>query len=106
MEYMPAPLHAGMTITDEPGVYVAGKFGVRIENTLIIETDQTTDFGTFLKMAPLTLCPIDTTPLDLALLTLEEREWLNAYHKRVYSELSPLLNDEERDWLRAATKKI
>ena len=106
MEYMPAPLHAGMTITDEPGIYVAGKFGVRIENTLLIESDQTTDFGSFLKMDSLTLCPIDTTPIDMALLTLEEREWLNAYHERVYTELAPLLNVEEKEWLRKETKKI
>ena len=106
MEYMPAPLHAGMTITDEPGIYVAGKFGVRIENTLLIESDQTTDFGSFLKMDSLTLCPIDTTPIDIALLTLEEREWLNAYHERVYTELAPLLNVEEKEWLRKETKKI
>ncbi|MGI6224231.1 MAG: aminopeptidase P family protein [Prevotella sp.] len=106
MEYMPAPLHAGMTVTDEPGIYVAGKFGVRIENTLLIEADQQTEFGSFLKMDSLTLCPIDTTPLDVAFLTLEEREWLNAYHARVYNELSPLLNEEEREWLRKATEKI
>ena len=95
-----------MTITDEPGIYVAGKFGVRIENTLLIESDQTTDFGSFLKMDSLTLCPIDTTPVDIALLTLEEREWLNAYHERVYIELAPLLNVEEKEWLRKETKKI
>lgn len=106
MEYMPAPLHSGMTVTDEPGIYVAGKFGVRIENTLLIEADRQTDFGTFLKMDSLTLCPIDMAPLDVALLTLEEREWLNGYHARVYAELSPLLDGEDEAWLRKATMAI
>ena len=106
MEYMPAPLHSGMTVTDEPGIYVAGKFGVRIENTLLIEADRQTDFGAFLKMDSLTLCPIDMAPLDVALLTLEEREWLNGYHARVYAELSPLLDGEDEAWLRKATMAI
>lgn len=103
MEYKPAPLHAGMTVTDEPGIYVEGKFGVRIENTLLIRDYKTTAFGHFLSMEPLTLCPIDLTPVDFSLMTAEEIEWLRDYHKTVMEKLSPLLNEEEKEWLRQAT---
>lgn len=107
MEYMPAPLHASMTVTDEPGIYVAGKFGVRIENTLIIQPYKTTDFGSFLQMDSLTLCPIDTTPIITEMLTDEERQWLNSYHERVATSLLPLLDDEaDREWLTQACKAI
>ena len=104
-EWKPAPLRCGMTVTDEPGLYLAGRFGVRIENTLIIEDYKETEFGKFLKFDSLTLCPIDTGCVDLDMLTAEEVEWLNSYHKTVYSSLSPLLDDEEdREWLREACK--
>lgn len=106
MEYRPAPLHAGMTVTDEPGIYVAGKFGVRIENTLLIKPYCETAFGRFLQFEPLTLCPIDTTPIDRDLLTTEETAWLNGYHQTVYNRLAPLLDDDERQWLKEATKAI
>lgn len=106
MEYMPAPLHAGMTVTDEPGLYLAGKFGVRIENTLLIRPYLQTEFGRFLRMEPLTLCPIDTTPIIPSMLLPEEITWLNEYHEYVYETLSPHLNDEERKWLREATEAI
>ncbi len=106
MEWMPAPLHAGMTVTDEPGLYLAGKFGVRIENTLLIKDYMDTEFGKFLQMESLTLCPIDTAPIDLSMLLPEEVEWLNAYHREVYAKLSPSLNEEEKEWLRAATAPL
>lgn len=106
MEFMPAPLHAGMTVTDEPGLYLAGKFGVRTENTLIIKEYMQTEFGKFLQMEPLTLCPIDTAPIDLQLMTQEEIDWLNDYHAMVYDKLSPLLNEEEKEWLKQATKPL
>lgn len=100
-EYKSAPLHTGMTVTDEPGIYLAGKFGVRIENTLIVEDYLKTDMGSFLQMDSLTLCPIDLTAADLSLLTDEELAWLNTYHQRVYDELSPYLDESEKAWLRA-----
>ena len=107
MEWKPTPLRAGMTITDEPGIYLAGEFGVRIENTLLVTNYVQTDFGKFLQMEPLTLCPIDTAPIDLSLMTKEETEWLNKYHARVRTELLPLLTDEQdREWLTNATKPI
>jgi Xaa-Pro aminopeptidase len=113
MEWKPQPLLASMTITDEPGIYLAGRFGVRIENTMLIVP--ATDEGFFpmdderpryLQLEPLTLCPIDLKPVDRAMLTDDERQWLNSYHQMVYERLSPLLNEKERMWLRAATSAI
>lgn len=106
MEWMPTPLRAGMTLTDEPGLYLAGKFGVRIENTVLISDYMSTEFGKFLQIEPLTLCPIDTTPIDVDMLLPEEIDWLNAYHYSVYEKLSPFLDEEEKIWLENATKPI
>lgn len=106
MEYRPAPLHAGMTVTDEPGIYIEGQFGVRIENVLLTQPWRETDFGRFLQFETLTLCPIDTAPLDISLLTPEELRWLNDYHQLVYDRLAPHLDAPDRDWLRTATAPI
>ncbi len=106
MEWKPTPLRAGMTVTDEPGLYLAGKFGVRTENTLLIKDYVETGFGKFLQMESLTLCPIDTAPIDVALLLHEEIKWLNGYHKEVYEKISPYLDEEEKLWLKDATKPI
>lgn len=106
MEWRPAPLQAGMTVTNEPGIYLEGKFGVRIENTLLIVPAESTAFGDFLKFETLTLAPIDTTPIVLEMLSTEEREWLNNYHHRVYESLSPCLEGNEKEWLRKATLPI
>ena len=106
MEWKPAPLQAGMTVTDEPGLYLAGKFGVRIENTLLIKDFIETEFGKFLQFESLTLCPIDLDCADLDMLTAEEKQWLNDYHEMVYEKLSPLLNDEEKEWLKTNTARI
>ena len=98
---------AGMTITDEPGIYLAGKFGVRIENILLVEEAGRTEFGNFLKFEPLTLCPIDIAPINKAMLTPTEKEWLNNYHSVVRQRLMPHLNDEaDRNWLLKATEAI
>ena len=106
MEYRPAPLHAGMTVTDEPGVYLEGKFGVRIENTLLIQPYIETGFGRFLRFETLTLCPIDKTPILPELLTREEIGWLDDYHETVYQKISPHLDETERIWLREATAPL
>lgn len=106
MEWRPAPLHAGMTVTDEPGLYLEGKFGVRIENTLLIVPSETTPFGKFLKFETLTLAPIDTTPIIQDMLTPEELTWLNNYHHRVYETLSPYLEKNEKKWLEEATRPL
>lgn len=107
MNYMPAPLRAGMTVTDEPGIYCEGKFGVRTENTLLIVPAGESQFGKFLKFEPLTLCPIDTAPIDLGLITDKELQWLNDYHETVRQRLTPLIKDGAvKEWLADATKPI
>ena len=106
MEYKPAPLRAGMTVTDEPGLYLNGKFGVRIENTLLIKEYKDTEFGKFLQMESLTLCPIDLAPVDVDMLLPEEKEWLDNYHVLVREKLMPFLDKEEQLWLENATKSI
>ena len=102
MEWKPAPLVAGMTITDEPGIYLADKFGVRIENTLLITPYKETEFGKFLQFESLTLCPIDKKPIMKEMLLKEEIDWLDAYHQRVFDMLSPHLSEDEKKWLRDA----
>ena len=106
MEWKPTPLRAGMTVTDEPGLYLSGKFGVGIENTLLIKDYQTTEFGKFLQMESLTLCPIDLTPVDFSMLQPEEIEWLDTYHRDVFEKLSPYLEGEDLEWLREATRPV
>ena len=106
MEWKPAPLVAGMTVTDEPGVYLPNRFGVRLENTLFIVDAFETELGRFLKFEPLTLCPIDKTPIDRSMLTPEEVQWLNDYHQQVFDRLSPTLEGEELDWLRDACSPL
>lgn len=99
MEWRPAPLHACMTVTDEPGLYLAGRFGVRTENTLLVVPYRETEFGSFLRFEPLTLCPIDKAPIVPEMLSVDERAWLNTYHRHVYEALYPLLEPDEQKWL-------
>lgn len=106
MNYMPAPLRPYMTLTNEPGIYKAGRHGVRIENTQLIVPYMQGEFGMFLQFEPLTLCPIDTAPIDMTMLDRTEIEWLNAYHRMVYDRLSPLLDEEHRQWLAEATAPV
>lgn len=107
LEWVPAPFLENMTVTDEPGIYLAGQFGVRIENTLLISHYKDSEFGKFLQFESLTLCPIDTTPIVKEELLPEEVAWLNEYHQRVYDVLAPHLDDEgDKEWLRQATMPI
>ena len=105
MNYKPAPLLPGTTVTNEPGIYRAGEHGVRIENTMIVQEYKKTEFGEFLELDALTLCPIDTTPIIWEMMLPDEIAYLNAYHKRVYEELSPYLNEEERKSLTPTLSK-
>lgn len=95
-----------MTVTDEPGIYLAGRFGVRIENTLLVTPYMETEFGRFLQFDSLTLCPIDKTPIVGDMLAPEEKAWLNDYHRHVYETLAPHLDDDTRKWLEQATQPL
>ena len=106
MNHMPTLLEPGMTLTDEPGIYKAGKHGIRIENTLVIVPAQESEFGTFYKFEPLTLCPIDKEAILIDMLNDEELNWLNEYHQMVYNRLKPFLNEQEQAWLEEATSPL
>jgi Xaa-Pro aminopeptidase len=115
MEWKPQPLRAGMTVTVEPGIYLTGRFGVRVENTMLIVPASDEGFFPlgegeqrvpYLRLEPLTLCPIDKRPIDLSMLTDDECQWLNDYHQAVYDRLAPHLDAEETAWLREATSPI
>ena len=106
MNHMPTPLEPGMIVTDEPGIYKAGRHGIRIENTLLIVPAQESEFGKFYKFEPLTLCPIDKKAIVIEILTDEELTWLNEYHQMVYDRLCTFLNEEENTWLKEATSPL
>ena len=106
MEWKPAKLRAGMTVTDEPGIYLEGRFGVRIENTLLVVPAGETECGKFLGFETLTLCLIDVKPIIVEMLTADERQWLNDYHAMVFNRLKNSLNGEEKAWLAVATAPI
>lgn len=99
-------LEKGMVITNEPGVYREGKHGVRIENTLLVIEDRETEFGSFMKFETISYCPISLRGIDESMLSKDEKEWINDYHKKVYEKLSPYLNEEENNWLKSETKTI
>ncbi|MBR3726160.1 MAG: aminopeptidase P family protein [Prevotella sp.] len=106
MEWKPAPFVEGMTVTDEPGIYLPGRFGVRIENTLLVTPYMEGEFGPFLQFEPLTLCPIDLRPIVVEEMLPEEISWLNAYHQRVLDTLSPYLDEAHRAWLQQACRPL
>ncbi len=97
---------AGMVTSDEPGIYREGMHGVRHENLLLCVSAGLNDFGTWLRFEPLTLCPFDTAPLLVEMLTPAEREWLNNYHAQVYATLRPYLDDFDGQWLQQKTTAI
>lgn len=106
MNYMPAILLPGMTLTNEPGIYKAGRHGVRTENTMLIVESKSTEFGEFYKFDQLTLCPISKQTIIKEMLTKEEIQWLNNYHKLVFEKISPFLEGEELSWLKDATSEL
>ncbi len=101
-----AVMEPGMVTTDEPGVYLEGKFGVRTESELLCREDGTSEYGDFLTFEPITYCPIDLDAVVPELLSEEEKEKLNRYHGLVFDEISPYLEGEEKEWLRQATRRI
>lgn len=102
----PVALEPGMITSNEPGLYLEGRYGIRSENLVVTENWKTTEFGEFLQFKNMTLFPFDTTLCDTSLMTDEEIDWINNYHKTVYDRLSPLLSKEEQDWLKEKTKAI
>lgn len=107
MNYMPQPLLPGMTITDEPGIYIEGSHGVRHENTMIVVEDQQgRTFGPYYRFDPLTLVPLFTSPIITEMLDSDELRWFNDYQQRVYDTLAPHLDDEHREWLYGITRPL
>lgn len=100
------PLEPGMVLTNEPGLYREGEYGIRTENMMYCKKDRDTEFGKFLAFETLTLCHLDSRLIDPGLLTDAELVWLNNYHKRVYQALSKLLTPAEQKWLNAKTQAI
>ena len=100
------PLLPGMIVSDEPGIYREGMHGIRHENLLLVRSVGSNEFGSWLGFETLTLCHIDTSCLDVSLLTADERAWLNAYNARVFTTLGPRLSPAEAEWLRSKTLPI
>lgn len=101
-----AVLEAGMITTDEPGVYIAGSHGIRIENELVCRKGEANEYGQFMYFEPLTFAPIDLDAVDVSLLTEVDKKRLNSYHKLVYDTISPYLTEEERQWLEKYTSEV
>jgi Xaa-Pro aminopeptidase len=106
MEENPVILAEGMILSNEPGTYIEGKHGIRIENLIQVAEDAETDFGQFMKFETLTVCPIDTKAIDIEVMAPEHIAWLNQYHLHVFETLSPLMNEEEKEFLRNKTLSI
>lgn len=100
------PLEEGMVISDEPGYYETGAYGIRIENLMVVARDEESEYGQFFHFEPLTLCPYDRASIDETMLSDVDKKRLNAYHKRVYEMVSPYLKEEERMWLENETKPV
>ena len=107
LEENPTVLKTGMVTSNEPGIYRANEYGIRIENLIVTqEYKKTEDFGTFYNFETITLCPIDTKPIVKKLLTKKEAKWLNNYHEMVYSKLKKHLSKAEKEWLKEKTKPL
>lgn len=106
MQENPIQLEKGMLTSNEPGLYIAGKYGIRIESLLLVTSYGEGLFGEYQQFDTVTLCPIDIKPIKKQLLTQEEINWLNNYHEHIYQKLAPLLNEKEQSWLKINTTKI
>lgn len=100
------PLEEGMVISNEPGLYVTGKFGIRHENLVLVRKGEKTDYGQFMYLEPLTMVPFDKEAIDVSLLRPSEKKMLNDYHEKVYETLAPHLTGEELVWLGEATAAV
>lgn len=99
-------LQEGMITTDEPGVYLEGKYGIRIENELVCHKSCKNEYGQFMEFENITYAPIDLDAIDPEQMTKREREYLNEYHAMVYKTLSPYMTEEENEWLKRYTRAI
>ena len=99
-------LEEGMVQSDEPGVYLEGKYGIRHENETVVRKGTKNEYGQFMYLETITFVPIDLDGVDPNVLMPDERQWLNAYHAEVYEKVFPYLNDAERTWLKQATRAI
>jgi len=99
-------LEAGMVTTDEPGVYLEGRYGIRIENELVCRRGEENQYGQFMYFEPLTFAPVDLDGVDPEEMTKTERERLNSYHKLVYDTIAPYLTPEETEWLKKYTRAV
>ena len=106
MDENPITLQVGMFMSNEPGLYRTDKYGIRIENLIHVIPAVETEFGQFLQFETVTLFPIDQVLIDVEMLTDDETEWLNEYHKKVYNGISPRLNEQEREWLSKKCSKL
>ncbi|WAW14859.1 aminopeptidase P family protein [Peptostreptococcus equinus] len=100
------PFEEGMVITNEPGIYISGSHGVRLENEMLVHKTVNNEYGQFMRFEVLTYCPFDLEAINMSMLTEEDRKELNNYHARVYETISPYLSEDERSWLREATRSI
>lgn len=101
-----AVLEEGMDVTNEPGVYIPGSHGIRIENVLVVKKAEKNEYGQFMRFDTLTYVPIDLEGIDVSYLTEIQRRYLNEYHKAVYEKLSPYFSEEEKEWLKYQTREI
>ena len=95
-----------MITSNEPGVYLEGKFGIRLENMIVCVKDTENGYGRFLRFEPLTMVPFDLDAIIPEQMSEKEIRWLNAYHKKVYETIAPRLNEQEAEWLKEATREV
>ena len=101
-----AVLEEGMTTSNEPGIYIEGSHGIRLENEIVVCKGEENEYGQFMHFETITFVPMDLDVIDASLLTFYEKQWLNEYHKQVYEKVSPYLSDEEAAWLKTYTRAI
>lgn len=99
-------LEEGMVLTDEPGIYIEGSHGVRLENELLVREGETNAYGTFMYLEPITFVPMDLDAINPEIMTSEDKKLLNNYHREVFEKVSPYLNEEETEWLKRYTREI